>query len=333
MSTQFRSRSALVIACLVAAPYLVSIGTPSLAQSSAPPSRPGRDVDPDYYNRAPSTLHGKTVLIPIGTTWEGRIDSTISSARSRAGTAFNINVSSPVLLNGTDVIVPAGSKIVGEVVEAVPASSVPRRPGQDKKLVRGKLRIQISGLRTPDGVTHPLVASVAGEVPKRHTRGKTPQGTGIAYVGETANFEATDINRSKGGPKGRGDKRPEYVKRGELLKDSFLGAGDEGFDNEEATVRSLVLKGRDYYIYEGSPIMVRLMAPFKIGISMPYGGEPIGAEPQYEDTLPPPTKATANRGGGDYSTGNGGGLNAPPAPRDDQYAPQPNSRVAPPSNF
>lgn len=291
---------------ILLAAFLLLSGAAAYAQSSMPPSRPDRKNDPNEFYRAPSSVHGKTILVPIGTTWEGRISTTISSARSKPGTAFDITMSSPVLLNGTEVVVPAGSAIVGEVVEAVPASSVPRQLMQDKRLVRGKLRIQISGLRTPDGVTHPLVASIAGEVDPSDgnwTDYKPPLGTSVGYVGSSGSFEAVNINRSKTSRYEQGDRRPPVITKKDLLNDPILGAGEDGYRKDRLTIRSLVLKGRDYYIYSGSPITVRLQAPFKISVGSPGMGAPIGNVREVDDQLPPPTKASAGGFGGGESGG------------------------------
>jgi len=315
----------LLCATVIVTPWFVSgFYHQAEAQSSAPPSRPKRLSDPDEFYRAPSSTHGKTVLVPIGTTWEGRIDTTISSSRSRPGTAFSITMSSPVLLNGSDVIVPAGSSIIGEVVEAVSASNVPPKRGQNKKSIRGKLRVQVSGLRTPDGVVHPLVASLAGEVDTRegHHTPAIPHGTGIAYMGSSSSFEAVNINRAKTVRGDSGDRRPNVVKRSDLLKDSILGAGDEGYRRDELTIRSLVLKGRDYYIYSGSPLTVRLSAPFKIGVATPNMGGPVSSVEELEETLPPPSRRPAaaepqSRASNPYESyqrpGFGGSSSAPPA--------------------
>jgi hypothetical protein len=305
---------------ILLAAFVMLSTSAAFAQSSMPPERPKRESDPDEFYRAPSTVHGKTILVPIGTTWEGRMSTTISSARSHPGTAFDIIMSSPVILNGTEVVVPAGSAIVGEVVEAVPASSVPKTYMQDKRTVRGKLRIQISGLRTPDGVMHPLVASVAGEVDHsggNDTDWKPPLGTSIGYVGSSSSFEAVNINRARPSRNDSQDHRPNVVTKRDLLADPLLGAGEDGYRLDRMTIRSLVLNKRDYYIYSGSPLSVRLQAPFKISIGSPGMGAPIGNVREVDDQLPPPTRASAGGFGGGEQSASGGGFSrsAPPQPQ------------------
>lgn len=274
----------------------------AMAQSSEPPDRPKRYQDPDAYYKAPNSIHGKTVLLPVGTTFEGRIDQTISSTHSRPGTRFHIVVDSPVLVNGSDVVIPTGSAIIGEVVEAVPASDVPKQIGQDKRLIHGKLRVQISGLETPDGATYPLVAKLQGEVTDKMHKYldmyKNPIGTSVGYVGTGTAFEAananrvnTDIMRSQ--RKGLG---PQLMSKKEFLKDDALGLGPDRQELDFSSMRSLVLKGRDYYIYNGSPLTIKVTAPFKIGMSNPGQGVSVGSigtEPR-DTQLPPPSAPRAS---------------------------------------
>jgi len=114
----------------------------------------------DSLYRGAQTMHGKTVIIPIGIDFEGRIDHTIGSAVSKQGEKFEVEVSSPVLANGTDVLIPAGSAVIGEVVECIPSARLPHTKGFPKPT--GQLRVQLSGLRTPDGVTYPSQAAGGG---------------------------------------------------------------------------------------------------------------------------------------------------------------------------
>ncbi len=221
-----------------------------------------------------SSLHGKTVILPRGTTFEGRMDLTIGS-RSRQGQAFTISMAAPVLANGTDVLIPAGSQIIGEVVEAIASGDVPHPKGM-KPI--GKLRVQLSGLRTPDGVTYPLVASLAGETFSTGGQGggqaNKNLGGGIGYVGSQASFEAVapgmDTKR-RGGDGGQG---PKVLTRSEIMRDPIYGIDQNDNNNgggQAPKIRSLVKKGRDIYIASGSPVSIKLDAPFKIGISQAAG--------------------------------------------------------------
>jgi hypothetical protein len=219
-----------------------------------------------------SSLHGKTVVMPRGTTFEGRMDLTIGS-KSRQGQPFTISMSAPVLANGTDVLIPAGSQIVGEVVEAIPASDVPHPKGMKPS---GKLRVQLSSLRTPDGITYPIVASLAGESYSQNGAPGpgTPNrnlGGGVGYVGTQASFEAVapgmEARRRGGGSNGL-----QMITKSELMRDPIYGIDQADQQNQGGMkIRSLVHRGRDIFIASGSPVSIKLDAPFKIGISQAAG--------------------------------------------------------------
>jgi len=222
--------------------------------------------------QAPSSLQGKTIVIPMGTTFEGRIDSTIGSSISRQGERFVISTASPVLANGVDVLIPAGAQVMGEVVEAVPAKKVPHQKYERKPL--GKLRVQLTALRMPDGLTFPLVASI---IPDKMTlRGgnqQRPLGTGVAYVGSQANFEVV----APGNPQYNRPRRgmaPKVVAPSDVLKDPILGRDQlytNGGNQMGGAIRSLVRRHNDLYIYNGSPISMRIDAPFKLSFSSAQG--------------------------------------------------------------
>lgn len=241
-------------------------------------------VDQNTYYRAPNAAGGKTIVIPINTTFEGRISDTVSSARSNPGQAFEIRMSSPVLANGSDVVIPAGSSIIGEVVEAVPSSSFPRKKGMP--IPRGKLRVQINGLRTPDGVQYPLVASLAGEEGGRSNNNSI--GPGIAYMGSAASFEAVAPGMNK---LGRNNRRgPEITSKREAMRHEIYGMDQNALRNDDSTIRSLVLRKHDYWIDAGSPLTVRLGAPLKLAVTRPGEGVSLGSvEDAPTDELPAPS--------------------------------------------
>lgn len=303
-----RNISILLTTSLMVASLVTTIAPSALAKTAQ-----RTEFGKNY--RAPSSMSGKTVVMPVGTTFEGRVDQTLSSTQSHAGQSFNIIMSSPVLANGVDVLIPAGSKILGEVVEAVPSGRVPyKRKVQPKP--RGKLRIQLTGLQTPDGVTYPMVASVAGEVDARGGGGrsrKTPLGTSVAYVGSNASFESVAPG-APGTTRQRPGQAAKVMKKKEMLKDAIYGLDDERKYHEDSLIRSLVLKKRDYFIYEGSPMTVRLNAPFKIGITPQNAGVPVTSleEEVQEEDLPASTK---QRG----ATVGGGAPQAPRSQPDDSF--------------
>jgi len=230
--------------------------------------------NPETFYRAPSTVHGKTVLIPVGTVLEGRIDNSIGSLISHQGERFTVTMSSPVLANGVDVIIPSGSQILGEVVEAIPSRALPHEKGTPKPC--GKLRVQISGLKTPNGMTYPMVASIAGEssfIGSRVIPGSAPTAGGVGWMGSAAGFEAVAPgmqNRTFPGMP------PRVVRREEMLNDALYGKDFSAAPMQGTPlIRSLVKRNNELCIDSGSPITVRLDAPFKIGFNPAGQGVPM----------------------------------------------------------
>lgn len=272
--------SAYLLRMAIAGSLLASLTSSVLAIDVQAQQRTKRS-DPNTYYRAAHSMSGKTIILPIGTTFEGRMSTSISSERSHAGQAFSIILSSPLLANGTDVVIPAGSEVIGEVVEAIPSRAFPRK----KKMppTRGKLRIQLNQLRTPDGTSYPLVASLAGEVEDTkgggHRTGPT-LGSNVAYVGTAAAFEAVapGSNRYGGGRGGQQGRGPEYVRKREFMSHEIYGTGGDRNQGDDGNrIRSLVIRKYDYWIDEGSPLTVRTGAPLKLGIAAPGAGVPLGS--------------------------------------------------------
>ena len=270
-------RSGLPLPAMIAAAALIALSLPAAF------CQPG--VSPYY--KTPDSLAGKTVIIPAGTTFEGRIDITIGSSISRQGTSFIISLSSPVLANGTDVLIPAGAEVLGEVVQAVAASNVPHKK---KEKPPGQLRVQITALRMPDGMTFPMVANLVGEedVPNMYGgaggygRSKVHLGSSVGYVGTQQGFQAAQPGRNGNGY--RSNNASPVVTKNELLSDPIMGRDSDMDGEAKMAIRSLVKKKRDLYIYAGSPLTVRLEAPFRMGIGSSSAQEsaldskPFGAE-------------------------------------------------------
>ena len=210
------------------------------------------------------------VVLPVGTSFEARINMTISSSKSHNGEKFELEVVNPVLANGTDVIIPQGSKVVGEVVEAIPSSKVPREKGDPKP--NGKLQIQLNNIITPNGITYPVVASIIGETSSMGAMSQANPnlGASVGYVGSQHTLNSLKpgansqfmMNRIPGGQ--------NLVTRKDISSDPVYG-GQSNIPGmaqfQKSKIRALQLKNHELYIMAGSPVNIKLDTPLKI----PYG--------------------------------------------------------------
>lgn len=213
------------------------------------------------FYRAPSSFAGKTIVLPIGTCFEGRIQSTIGSRASHSGQSFTVEVSAPVMANGTEVLIPSGSEVTGEVAEAISSSSQPH----DKNMYApmGILRVQITGLKLPDGQSYPLVASLAPDG-ARGRRGAAPtRKNTVAYVGTQAGFDAVNPALQPRNPRS-GNGKMAVLKRGDMMSDPIYGDSQATQNNSSGQIRALIRKGRDLMILSGSSLTIRLDGPLKM---------------------------------------------------------------------
>ena len=97
-------------------------------------------------------LRGRVVVAPSGARFEATLVSTLSSEINRVGDLVNATVSSPLVV-GSDIVIPAGSQIVGQVINAIPAKRFMAGAG-------GVLEVRFTSIQTPDGQRYPLSASV-----------------------------------------------------------------------------------------------------------------------------------------------------------------------------
>src|SRR3989338_11623923 len=64
-------------------------------------------------------LKGRVVVAPAGSKFEATLATTLSSGINRVGDIVSATVSAPLVV-GADVLIPAGSQAIGQVVNAVP---------------------------------------------------------------------------------------------------------------------------------------------------------------------------------------------------------------------
>lgn len=106
--------------------------------------------------------------VPAGREMEVEFLSSLSTATSREGDTFRTRVMEPIYAGSGELAIPAGSEVLGRVVESVTND---RRIGG-----RSRLAIEFTDLVLPSGTTVPVSASLAEE-------GKSGKGKDAATIG------------------------------------------------------------------------------------------------------------------------------------------------------
>lgn len=134
----------------------------------------------------------REATVPAGTQFDVELTSTLASNTTAPGETFRVRVAEDVMEDG-EVAIPAGSEILGEVVEAVS----PRRVGG-----QAKLELRFTDLVLPSGATVPIEASFV-------QKGRNETGRDAATIGGGA---------AAGAILGR------VLKKGDRSKGSVIGA-------------------------------------------------------------------------------------------------------------
>lgn len=110
------------------------------------------DRDEGEIGTARRPLRGRVVVAPAGSRFEATLVTTLSSEINRVGDIVTAQVASPLVV-GSDIVIPAGSQLVGQVVNAIPAKRFKAGAG-------GVLELRFTAIQTPDGQRYPLSASI-----------------------------------------------------------------------------------------------------------------------------------------------------------------------------
>ncbi len=133
--------AALISLALSAAPYSAR------AQQQAPPSNPpaGQQAPPTPSDSAEPAVKQRPakVVVPAGTRLPLVLHNGITSRNSKPGDPVYLETLFPIVQEGR-VIIPAGSYVQGEVIEA-------KRPGRVKG--RGELMVRLNTMILPNGYT------------------------------------------------------------------------------------------------------------------------------------------------------------------------------------
>ncbi len=202
------------------------------------PSNSGYDQVPQAQNQfdGGQPLKGRVVIAPAGSNFEARISTPLSSGLNNIGDVITATVTTPLIV-GNDIVVPAGSQLIGQVSNAISARRFMAGSG-------GELDIRFTSIQLPNGQRLPLSATVdttqfklnaeTGGSRTAKTVGKTAVGAGIGALSGLVGAAISGGDKSKGAALG-------------TAIGGGLGLG-----------KALVDKGREIEIPAGSALPVRL---------------------------------------------------------------------------
>ncbi len=129
-------------------------------------------------------LQGRVAIVAAGTQFRAAIINTLDSGSSQPGEQVTATLSEPLYASGQEVI-PAGSRIVGQVTNVVSAKHF-------KFGANGRIDVRFTSIETPDGRRFPLSASI--DANQMHLTGGTTGGrvgkglltTGVGAAGGAA---------------------------------------------------------------------------------------------------------------------------------------------------
>lgn len=236
------------------------------AQGAYPPPPAYAGYPPPGYGQPPPNfLQGGVAVVAAGTHFRASLKNSLDSGSTQPGEEVTATLSEPLLSNGSEVV-PAGSRLVGNVTNVVSAKRF-------KAGANGKVDIRFTAIETPDGRRFPLSASVdttqqrltGGTGAGRVGKGLTTMGIGAAggaalgtalgaIVGGTTNSQSMGKSVGMGAVFG-----------------TALGAGVGG-------IGAVVRKGSEVKIPAGTPLPVQLDESLQVtigrAVNNPYPQQP-----------------------------------------------------------
>ncbi|MFN8614659.1 MAG: hypothetical protein U0003_01950 [Vampirovibrionales bacterium] len=124
--------------------------TPNYSQPSYDPysynSNTATYSQPSYGYSMQQPLQGRVSTIPKGSTLNVRMDQPLSSNANKLGESVSGTVDAPLIVDN-QVIIPTGSRAVGQIVSIVPTRHLGRH---------GEVTVRFYEIKTPDGNTIPI---------------------------------------------------------------------------------------------------------------------------------------------------------------------------------
>ena len=128
--------------------------------------------------------------VAAGTEVRATLDTPLTTKTSKVGDTFTATIAQPVSGSNGQGLIPAGSKVHGEVTEAEEGKAVAVLRG------KGKLNMHFRDIQLPDGTTVPLSATL---VSVNSTKGKASAGSeGEVQSGNTGKRTVKDVGIGAG---------------------------------------------------------------------------------------------------------------------------------------
>lgn len=212
-------------------------------QTPAPVNNAAYSQQPQMTYNANQPLRGSVITVPSGTTFSATLTSRLSSAEAYAGQPVYMNLGNDFYCNGK-MVAPAGSSIVGNVIEASPA-----KHGS----INGKLSVRFTQITTPSGMQIPISAVIKTDDNSGLLVGGTKKDVAKEYTKDlVAGSAAGALSGLVFGALAGGDKLGRGVALG-----TAVGAGG-------GLVKSAVDKGNDVEIPANANIQLYLTQPITV---------------------------------------------------------------------
>ncbi|HEY9788707.1 MAG TPA: hypothetical protein V6D17_25185, partial [Candidatus Obscuribacterales bacterium] len=227
-------------------------------QGGYPPLTPGYPQTGAYPPpQASPYLEGRVAVVAAGTRIQANLKNTLDSGSTQPGEPVEATLSSPIYSGGVEVV-PAGSKLTGQVTNVVSAKRF--RFGAN-----GKIDIRFTAIETPDGRRFPLSASI-DDNQLRLTGGSTAGriGKGLVTTGVGAAGGAA-LGTALGAIVGA-------TSNGRVGKATGMGAVfGTAMGGGVGAVGAVVRKGSEVTIHSGTPLPIQLDESLQVSAGPPPG--------------------------------------------------------------
>jgi hypothetical protein len=236
------------------------------AQAGYPPLQGGYAAN-GYPPQQGTMLQGRAATVAAGTHFQATLRNSLDSETTQPGEPVEATLSSPIISGGVEVV-PAGSKVKGQVTNVISAKRF--RFGAN-----GKIDIKFNSVETPDGRTFPLSGSI-DDNQLRLTGGSTAGRIGKGLI-------TTGIGAGGGAALGTGlGAIVGATSRGQVGRATGMGAAfGTALGAGVGLVGAGVRKGSEIKIPAGSSLPIQLDDNMQVTTAGGAGGMPYGQQQQF----------------------------------------------------